>query len=379
MRRLVVSALLVAGGIIGWLYWQQTRRPSLIVSGYIEADQIRVGSRVGGRVSRVLVQEGEHVEADAPLIEIDPFDLDDQWAEAEAALAAARADAARLTAGFRSEDIEQARARRDAARARLERLVAGPRPQEIEIARETLNREQADLELAESEYARIARLQEKKQAAPTEIDETTRGLKSARSAVAAARQQLALLEAGTRKEEIAEARAALAETEQALKRLEAGYRKEDLARAAAQVAAMEARAAAIQARRRELTVAAPCACVVETIDLQPGDLVPANAPSVSLLDLSRIWVRSYVPASRLGEIGPGWRVPIVVDGFPAKRFYGRVTFISHEAEFTPRNVQTPEERSKQVFRIKVTLDAPGRDRLRVGMGADVLLGEATRP
>ena len=134
MRRLVVPALLVAGGIIGWLYWQQTRRPSLIVSGYIEADQIRVGSRVGGRVSRVLVQEGEHVEAGAPLIEIDPFDLDDQWAEAEAALAAAQADAARLTAGFRSEDIEQARARRDAARARLDRLVAGPRPPEIEIA-----------------------------------------------------------------------------------------------------------------------------------------------------------------------------------------------------------------------------------------------------
>jgi multidrug resistance efflux pump len=118
--------------------------------------------------------------------------------------------------------------------------------------------------------------------------------------------------------------------------------------------------------------------VVEAIDLHPGDLVAPNAPAVALLDVSHLWVRAYVPESRLGEVRLGQKVPVRVDSFPGRRFSGRLTFIAQEAEFTPRNVQTPEERSKQVFRIKVELDA-GRDRLRAGMAADVLLSEATNP
>ena len=126
----------------------------------------------------------------------------------------------------------------------------------------------------------------------------------------------------------------------------------------------------------ELTVTAPTHCVVEAIDLRPGDLVAANAPSVSLVDTARLWVRSYVPEARLGEVRLGELVPVRVDSFPKERFAGRITYIAQQAEFTPRNIQTPEERSKQVFRVKVTLEGPGKERLRVGMVADVLFGEA---
>jgi multidrug resistance efflux pump len=202
-----------------------------------------------------------------------------------------------------------------------------------------------------------------------------RALKSARAQVAGAEQRLALLEEGSRKEDIAEAKAALAEAEAQVKLMESGYRVEDLARAAAQVAAAQAAVSAIEVRLTELTVAAPCDCVVEAIDLRPGDLVSPNAPSVALLNLAELRVRAYVPESRLGQVRPGMKVPVVVDSFPTERFMGHVTFISRDAEFTPRNVQTPEERSKQVFRIKVKLEQ-GLDRLRAGMAADVLLGEA---
>lgn len=372
MRKVVVLFILVAVVILGWLYWQKSRPRPFVVSGFIEADEIRVGSRVGGRVAEVFAFEGQRVKSGENLYRIDPFNLREQLAEAKAAAAAYKSEHDRLTAGYRPQEIEQARAKRDRAKATLDKLIAGPRPQEIEIAKERLKSAQAGLEFAESEHNRLLRLREDAQAAPTEFDQAVRALKAGQADVAAAEQELAMLQAGTRPEEIAEARATLAEAEQALKLMEAGYRTEDVAQAQAQVEAAEAKVAAIEVQLKELEVVSPGDCVVEAIDLQPGDFVGQNAPSVSLLSLSNLWVRAYVPESRLGEVRLEQRVPIRVDSFPGERFKARVTFIAREAEFTPRNVQTPEERSKQVFRIKVTLEE-GLDRLRVGMNADVLL------
>lgn len=374
MRKFIPLAILAAVLIIGWLYWRQTRVEPLIVSGFIEADQIRVGSRVGGRVSEVLVAEGSRVEAGHPLFRIAPFDLTERLAQAEAELAARTAEHDRLHAGYRPEEVAQAKAQRDQAAANLEKLVAGPRPREIEIARENLKRARADLAFEESQFTRINDLYKQGQAGQTEYDRSVQTRASAQAAVAAAELQLALLEEGTRKEEIAEAQAALAAAEQELKLRVAGYRKEEVAQAKAQMDAAAAHAAAIRAQIAELTVASPCTCVVEAIELQPGDLVAANAPAVSLLDPTHMWVRSYVPETRLGQVKLEQRVPIRVNSYPGRLFAARVTFIAQQAEFSPRNIQTPEERSRQVFRIKATLEE-GHNELRVGMPADVLFEE----
>jgi multidrug resistance efflux pump len=375
MRKIIAIVAVLAAAALTWLYGQQGRSQRFVVSGFLESDVIRVGSRVGGRVAEVSASEGKHVTPGETLFRLDPFDLNEQLAQAKASLAAVEAEHARLSAGYRKEEIEQARAHRDQAAATLDRLKAGPRPQEIKVAREQVNLEQASLDLAASEHERLNRLVLNNQASQKELDEAIRAIKAARSRVAAAEQQLALLEEGTRKEDLASGRAALAEAEQALQLSEQGYRKEDIAKAAAEVTASMARVSAIEMQMKELIVAAPCNCVVEAIELQPGDLVGANAPTVSLLDLSRIWVRSYVPEARLGDIRLDQEVPIVIDSLPGQRLRGRVTFIAREAEFTPKNVQTPEERSKQVFRIKVTLQE-GLDRVRVGMAADVRFDEA---
>ncbi len=374
MRITVALIVVTAASLLGWLLWQQSRAAPFMVSGFIEADEIRVGSQVGGRVSRVEVQEGSRVRPGDLLFELEPFDLREQLSGAQARLAAAAAEHARLMAGYRREEIEQARAKRDSAKATLEKLIAGPRPQEIAIAREELNRAQANLDLAEAEAARLEILREGQRAAPKEYDEAVRTLKASRAEAAAAEQRLKLLEEGTRQEEIAEARAMLAQSDEALALLEAGFRKEEIAQAEANEAAARAEAAAIERRLAELSVESPCDCMVEAIELQPGDLIAPNAPGAALLDLSRLWVRAYVPEGRLGHLSLGRKVPIRVDSFPNERFTGRITFISTDAEFTPKNVQTPEERSKQVFRIKVTIEQ-GRERLRVGMGADVFLDQ----
>lgn len=376
MPKFVPILATIAVGLIGWLTWQQTRVRPFVVSGFIEADVARIGSRVGGRVDEVLVEEGTRVAKGQPLIRIDPFDLNAQLAQAKSSLAALESELARLTAGFRSEEIEQARARRDEAAATLDRLVSGPRPDEINIAREQLKIEQATFDYAQSEYERISRLREQSQAAPTEIDNALRAYKAAEARVAEAEHKLALLVEGTRKEEIAAARAALAGADQALKLVMQGYRKEDISRAEAEVAAAKAHVSAMEVQVSELNVLSPCDCVVEAVDLQPGDMIAPNAPAIALLDTSNLWVRAYVPESRLGEVKLGSEVPIAVDSFPDQRFKSRITFIAREAEFTPRNVQTPEERSKQVFRVKATLQE-GHDRLRVGMAADVHFDEVS--
>ncbi len=374
MIRIAALFALAAGLLISFLVWTQNRSQPFVVSGFVEADEIRVGSRVGGRVAEVAVNEGDTVKTNDLIFRLDPFELNHELARAEAQVAAATADLERLRSGFRVEEIEQARARRDLAQASLDKLVAGPRQQEIVIAQEQLKIAEAAFDLAESEYQRIAKLHETERAAPTEYDTAVRARKAAMADVARAKQSLELLEEGSRKEDIAAARAQLAESAAALKLVESGNRIEDIAGAEARLLAAEAQARAIRVQIEELRVVSPCDCVVEAIDLRPGDLVAPNAPGTSLLDLTRKWVRAYVPETRLGEIKLEQKVSLRIIGMGDRAFTGRITFIARDAEFTPRNVQTPEERSKQVFRIKVRLDEGSTD-VRVGMTADILFGE----
>ncbi len=374
MRTILAIVVVAALGVLAWLIYQNRHVPPLVVSGFIEADEIRVGSRVGGRVAEVSAQEGDAVAAGAPLFRIEPFDLKSKLVQAQGELAAAKADHSRLQAGFRSEELQQAKARRDRLDATLSKLVAGPRPREIEIARDKLQVALANLQLAEVQHKRMAETAAGGSTSQSELDRANRELKSAQAQHQSAENDLKLLEEGTRAEEIAEARASLAEADAALKLIEAGYRKEDIDQSAARAAAAEAQVATIQVQLDELNVKAPTTCVVEAVDLRPGDLIAANAPALALLDTSRLWVRTYIPEARLGRLKLGQHVPIRVDGFPDRRFQGTITFLATSAEFTPRNVQTPEQRSKQVFRAKISLE-PSTD-LRVGVMADVLLDEA---
>ena len=376
MQKRIFFLFGLAALILVWLFWQQARAPDFIVSGFIEADQIRVGSQVGGRVAEVFAEEGDRVQRGEVLFRLEPFDLEAVSNKAGGNLAAAQAEYARHTAGFRPEEVQQAQARRERARAILEKAVTGPRPQEITIAREQVRSARAASKLAEAEFVRLGALVTKEQVSKEAYDEAVRAREAAQAAQAVAEHSLALLEEGTRKEDIAAAKAGFAEAEQALALMREGYRKEDVAAAAARLASAEAELAAVQARLNELDVLSPCDCILETIELEPGDLVSANAPAVSLLDSDRLWVRTYIPEARLGHLQVGRIVPVRVDGIKDELFRARISFIAREGEFVPRNIQTPEERSKQVFRTKLILQE-GLDRLRAGMAVDVLFDEAS--
>ena len=371
----MVAFILVSVVLIGLLFVSQQKSGPLVVSGFVEADEIRVGSRVGGRVLKVLVEEGSLVRKGAALVELEPFDLLERKAESQQLLAQAAATYGKVAAGFRVEEIAQAKARRTQIQADLDKLRNGPRPQEISAAEADLRLANADLELARTVYQRVESLYGKQAADKNTLDEATTSLKVAQAAVDARHEQLALLQEGSRAEDIARAEAQLDEADQALKLRQNGSRTEEIAEAKAKRDAFEAAVRAIERQLEELSILAPTESVVEAIDLQPGDLLSPNAPAVALVDRQRMWVRAYVPENHL-NLTNGQAVDVRIDSFPGRIFKGEIVFVARQAEFTPANVQTPEERSKQVFRIKVQL-TDGLDVLRPGMAADVILPDAS--
>lgn len=373
MGRRAIALILLAMVAAGLLVYSQFRREPLRVSGFIEAYEIRIGSRVGGRVEQVFVDEGATVKRGDILVALEPYDLRERRAEAQAVLAARIADYEKLAKGFRAEEVAEAKAAYDRIAAWLAELVAGPRKQEIDAAEAQVRLADAQLQLAQRRFDRAEQVFSRGALTQEEFDEAATELRVARETLAVRQQELELLRAGTRPEQIDQAKAQLEEARQAWLLRQHGYRPEEIAQAKAAVEAAQAAVNAIDQQLAELKVAAPLDAVVEAVDLRPGDLIAPNAPVLSLMDTSRLWVRAYVPENHLGLTidQPLW---VTVDSFPGERFRGHVSFVARQAEFTPSNVQTPEERSKQVFRIRVTLDE-GHDRLRPGMSADVWLEE----
>ncbi len=372
MKRLIVL-LAVMGVAVGLLAYSRMRTSAPRISGFIEADEIRVGSRVGGRVAEVLVSEGEAVRSGQALMRLDPYDLQERLAEAKAQLAARTAVYEKLKAGLRPEEIAQAQAKVDGLTATVAKLVAGPRAEEIAAANSRLQLANAQLDRTNRSNDRLQGLYKRdpNSVSREDLDRAVEEMKVAEANVRVREEELQLLKHGTREEEKAEARAQLEQARQALQMATNGFRAEEIAEAQAAMTAAQATVAAVEVQLRELDIRSGIDGVVEALELRPGDLVAPGGPVLSILDTGRMWVRAYLPENRL-DVKVGDSLDVTVDSFPGQRLTGRVTFVSTQAEFTPRNVQTAEERSKQVFRIKVEVADPEK-KLRAGMAADVWL------
>lgn len=369
MAKRLIAIVILSLALLSLLVLSQRRREPFQTSGFVEADEIRVGSRVGGRVQKVPATEGAAVRQGELLVELEPFQLLEQKAQAQGLLAEAQANLDRLTNGFRAEEKAQTAARRDQLAAVLKKLEKGARDEDFAVAQAQLKLAQGELELAKLKHQRVEALYAKQAATSDELDQAGTELRVKQSLVDVRRAELDKLERGTREEELDEARAQLAEATAAWKLRENGYRTEDIEQAQAAVQSAQAALRAIERQLEELRVTAPVDGIVEAVELQPGDLVAANSPILSLMDTSRLWIRTYVPENRL-NVKIGQKVAVFVDSLPNERLEGTISFVARQAEFLPGNVQTPEERSKQVFRVKVAVNDPS-GRLRPGMSADV--------
>jgi len=298
----------------------------LRASGYVEATEVRIAPEVGGRILAMSVEEGDRVAADTVVARLDTTDIELAIRRAEADRAQAIAQLKLLQAGARPEEVRQARAQGESAKADI---VAAE--SELRAASQDLQRFEALLK------ANAGSRKQRDDAA------TRRDVAAAR--VAAAQER---------------ARAA----GEAVARLVAGARREEIAAAQARIDGIDAQIAALRKNQGDAVVKSPVAGTVTARLLDTGELIAPRTPIVVVTDLDRAWANVYVDEPIVPRLKLGQSIPLLTDA--GQRIDGAITFISPKAEFTPRNVQTAEERTKLVYRIKVTTDNR-QGILKVGM------------
>lgn len=354
-------------------FWPFRRAAEVLrLPGVVEVQEVRLGSKVGGRVARVAVREGDLVEEGQELVVFDVPELKAQYAQWAARLEAAEAQLLKAENGPRPEEKDAARAAVAAAQARLERLKAGWREEEKRQARNELASAKADLALAQREFARVEQLYRQGTASRSESDLALAARERAQGRTDAAQARLDMLEAGSRKEDIAEAEAELKRVEANYRLLLAGTRPEEIAEAQAQVAETRGKLREIEANLAEAVLRAPEEAVVEVLAVRKGDLVAPNQPVVRVLRADDLWVKIYVPETELGKVRLNQPVQVAIDSYADRRFAGTIIQIAGISEFTPRNVQSPDERRHQVFGVKVHVDNP-EGIFKSGMAAEVFV------
>lgn len=318
---MIVAA--VATGIGLWFFTNQHAgvTDSLTASGTVEATEAQLGFQAAGRIENITVREGDRVKAGEELAYLDRTETLARRQQALAQVAAARALLLELERGFRKEEIAQARAA-------------------LTAAAERLNDAQRDLE-------RTRRLFEGGAVSQEAYDKAKVALDLVRAQYEQAQEQMRILETGPRMEKIEAQRA--------------------------QVAQAEASVRTYDAILANMTLRAPFDGVVSVRHREPGEIVQAGSPILTVMNPDDRWVRIYIPENRIGAVRLGQPARITADTYPDKTYQGEVIFIASEAEFTPKTVQTVEERVKLVYAVKVRITGDPSYDLKPGMPADVRL------
>lgn len=375
MKRRIIIVGVIATVVIAaiWLVFAwQAHRSRFDYSGTVETREIQIGSKIGGRVIEVPVEEGQLVKAGSILVRFECDELKAQRAQAQASLEQAQADLNKMLRGNRPEEITQAEATARAQQAALESARNGPRRQEIDQAQADYSAASADANNAEITYKRMAKLVATDTISRQLYDDSREKRDAAAQRAESARQHLALLQAGTRIEDLKAAEAKSRQADAAAELSRKGFRKEDIEAARGRQAEAQGRVAELDARLREAELTAPADSIVEVVSVRPGDLVPAGRIVITMLEASQLWVKVYVPETDLAHVQLGQHATVRVDSFGNRAFKGHVGQIASQAEFLPRNVQTKSDREHEVFGVKIYVDN-AQQILKSGMSATVRL------
>lgn len=320
-KKLLIAGLIVLIGVTVFLisrFSNEQEQGVLNVSGNVEVTEVNVGFKISGRVEELLVEEGQKVKKGDRLAVIDSGELQNQVAQQRAYL---------------SETI-----------TRLQELKAGSRPQEIEQANATVKYTEAELLKAKKDYERAEILYRNGAISAQQFDAVKKAYDTAQSQHKRAIETLNLVKEGPRKEEIRAAENRVKQAEAALK--------------------------ASEERLKDTIIYAPVSGVILRKNVELGETIAPGNPVYTIGDLGNPWIKVYVKEDKLGLVKLGQKAEITTDSYPGKKYEGIVTYISSEAEFTPKNVQTQEERVKLVFGVKVSVKNIN-DELKPGMPADV--------
>lgn len=346
MKRWLAPVIIVvlALATIGTKSWWK-REDAITASGTLEARNVNVGSKVGGRVAQVNVLEGDRLQAGQVILTFEDSELNARVLSARGKYEEAKANYEKMLHGSRPEDIVEAR-----ATAEYQAHMADTRRADVERA-------QADLTNAKVNYGRAQELAASGVVSKQFLDDAENRYRSAQAVLLSAQQSLAASEHSTNASEAAK------------KRTERGFRPEEIVAAKAQMIAAEGDLKQAQSQWEEREVKAPANSVVEVMDIRPGDLLPANTTVAKLLETDQLYVVVYVPQGLIGRVHLGQMAELRVDAFD-QPFLAKVEQIRQQAEFLPRNVQTKDEREHQVIGVKLRVANP-ESRLRAGINADV--------
>lgn len=324
---IIILVVAIAGALIYYFVHRNEERAgekNLLISGNIEAHESVVGFKVAGRIVELPIEEGQSVKPGDLLARLDRNDYQQQVSLDEA------------TTKTREDELKLA--------------LAGSRIQEKKAAEQTLIDARADLELKKLDFQRNQDLFEKDEVSAQIRDTSDTNLKRAKANYERARQNYDQVKEGTRKEQVAINQSNVRAAHQALElsRIRLGY----------------------------ATLLAPTAGVVLVRQAEIGEVMAPGTPVVTIADLDHLWMRGYIAETDLGKVKLGQPAIIKSDTYPGKQYKGRVSFISSQAEFTPKSVETHKERVTLVYRIKVDVENPTHE-LKPGMPADVTIEAAT--
>lgn len=422
LRIFAVAIVVVFLGVLTYYVNQGRTYNTSTLSGTFENQPTLASSRSSGRVLKIFAKEGSVVKKGDLLVQLDPGPLQADLEAQKAQLQEAKANLKKMQKGWRQEEIEaqkavvdelranlakmqngnrpqeiaQAKYQVGQAKAQLDKLKFGPRAEEIAQAKAELNSAQAVLIQSKQDYCRYKSLYESGAVSRRTFEEAEEGLRTSQAsydrasqallqqengyrqedieaatqAYQSAQEKYSLLQEGARQEDIQAAQAKLQQAEAIMRQYNNGYRVEDIEAAKSAVKAREMQVRSLAEKIAEHKVCSPIDAVVDRELVSEGDLVNAGASLLRLSNPQDIWLRVYLAQNKLALVKVGDKAVLHIDGLPGEEIEAKVTSIDTQGEYTPINLQTPEERGQQVFAIQLRL-AKEDQRVKAGMAATV--------
>ena len=375
-----VAAVLIGSGTLAWRGWDRGPKDALLASGTIEATQVDVSFKIPGRVIERPVDEGDRLEAGRLVGRLESRELEADVDRLRASLQATETRLPQLKTEIALQ-VELTRARIADAQAtlaareeRLAEMKSGSRPQDVQKAWAEVREAHAVMENAQVDFRRMDGLFREGGVAEQVRDSARTNYTVTVERHRNALERLDLVKEGPRQEEIRRAEAEVRQAEAGLLLAQTGEldvlrKRQELSTLQATIARDRAALAAAEAQMSYTILKSPQAGIVLRKHVEPGEMIAAGTPAVTVADLGSIWLKIYIPEPQLGRITLGQAAEITTDSYRGKVYRGKVTFINSEAEFTPKNVQTQEERVKLVFAAKIAVENPSQE-LKPGMPAD---------
>jgi HlyD family secretion protein len=383
-KKRLIPILLVAAAVAAGIYvyrgMGKTANGRIVVSGNIELTGVNIAFKTPGKLIERTVNEGDAVKKGQVVARLDRDQLLAQHDREEAGMASARSMLAQAETALAwqratlAADLDQRRADLASAEARLLELRNGSRPQEIRESAAAVSSVQAELERARKDWDRAQTLHKDDDISTAQFDQYRMRWESAQAAVRQAAEREALVKAGPRAEVVEGASAVVQRARAALRMSEANSlelkrREQELTTRRAEIARSKANLELIDVQLADTVAASPVDGVVLVKAADPGEILGVGTTVLTVGDIDHPWLRGYVNETDLGKVKIGSRARITTDSYPGKTYLGRVSFIASEAEFTPKQIQTEQERVKLVYRIKIDVDNPNRE-LKSNMPAD---------